>query len=150
MLRSLWLRAVFLISRISFSQIAVATRQYHILISCTSKYSFTPIKDLKSDFRLFPNSKHHSLDQCKSDEKTFWGSRVGVLQWPKMALECTNCDPWSQNFLGEDPQTPQYSLLHFTNIHARLARVPCCKLFRTKPNLIPGYLHYVNNYFGRV
>ncbi len=42
-----------------------------------SDQNFQTFKSLVSDF--FSNSHDHSVDQCKSDEKTFWGDRFGYL-----------------------------------------------------------------------
>ncbi len=42
--------------------------------------SWIKIFRFESDYRLFSNCQDHSLDQCKSDEKTFW-DRTGVLEY---------------------------------------------------------------------
>ena len=98
--------------QIPFSQIAAAARQYHILLSCTSKYSLTQYQgstfsdlSLISDF--LPNFQDHSLDQSKSDEKTFWGGGVGVFEYNDLkGTRMHKCNSWSQKFSGGEPPHP--------------------------------------------
>ena len=78
-----------------------------VLYSLT-QYQASKFSDLSLVSDFFSNFQDHSLDQCKSDDKTFLGGRGGGIwvQWPEMALECINCNSWSQKFSGGEPPHP--------------------------------------------